>query len=97
MQESLSLVTLAAQLAVLVRVLAYRKNGSRHRHCVSWAAWALVAIIGASVIELTLHERHVGSFEAAAAVLLAVTTYGTRGNVARLLLAEECERRSREQ
>jgi hypothetical protein len=97
MHELLAVVALAAYLAVLVRVLSYRKNGSRHRHCISWAAWGLVAVVGAAVIELALHARHVGFFEAAAAVLLAVVIYGARGNVARLLCTQNFERRSREQ
>jgi Putative 3TM holin, Phage_holin_3 len=96
MHESLALIAVAAHLAVLARVLAYRKNGARHRHYISWAAWVLVAVIGASVIELALQTRQVGIFEAAQAVLLAAFVYGVRGNVARLLCANECGRGCRE-
>ena len=83
-----ALIALAAHLAALVRVLTYRRNGARHRHHVSWIAWALVAVLGGSSIELAFHVEQIGFFEAATAVLLAVFVYGVRGNVARLLRSE---------
>lgn len=89
MHISLALIALAAHIAALVRVLTYRKKGARHRHHVSWIAWALVAVSGGSSIELALHAATVGFFEAATAVLLALFVYGARGNVARLLRSDE--------
>ncbi|KWC22759.1 hypothetical protein WL48_18755 [Burkholderia ubonensis] len=83
-----ALIALAAHLATLARVLTYRRNGARHRHHVSWLAWALVAVMGGSSIELALHAEQVGFFQAAAAILLALFVYGARGNVARLLRSE---------
>ncbi|MDE1010735.1 phage holin family protein [Paraburkholderia fungorum] len=89
MHISFALIALAAHIAALVRVLTYRKNGARHRHRVSWVAWALVAVSGGSAIELTLHAAEVGFFEAGTAVLLALFVFGARGNVARLLRSDE--------
>ncbi|KVO90034.1 phage holin family protein [Burkholderia ubonensis] len=88
MHVPLGLIALAAHLAALVRVLAYRRNGARHRRHVSWVAWALVVVTGGASIELLLHAASVGFFEAATAVLLAMFVYGARGNVARLLRRE---------
>lgn len=82
------LVALVAHLAVIVRVLTYRRNGARHCHHASWTAWVLVAVMGGSSIELVLHVEQAGFFETATAVLLAVFVYGARGNVARLLRSE---------
>ncbi|KWB84357.1 phage holin family protein [Burkholderia ubonensis] len=87
MHVPLALIALAAHLAALVRVLAYRRNGARHRRHVSWVAWALVVVTGGASIEL-LHAASVGFFEAATAVLLAMFVYSARGNVARLLRRE---------
>lgn len=83
-----ALVALAAHIAALVRVLAYRRNGARHRHGVSWIAWALVVVSGGSAIELLLLAEQVGFFQAATAVLLAFFVFASRGNVARLLRSD---------
>ncbi|VWD50153.1 membrane protein [Burkholderia lata] len=84
----LVLIAFCAHVAVLVRVLTYRRNGARHRHRASWFAWAVVTVAGGASIELLLHAGSVGFFEAATAVLLAMSVCGTRGNVARLLRSE---------
>ncbi|MHA7420194.1 phage holin family protein, partial [Burkholderia pseudomallei] len=60
MHVSSALVALAAHLAVIVRVLTYRKNGARHRFHVAWAAWVIVAISGGSAIELLFHPKPTG-------------------------------------
>ena len=88
MSIPLALIACFAHVATLVRVFVYRRNGARHRHHVSWAAWALIAVMGGSVIELALHVEEVDVFEAAAAVMLAVFVFAARGNVARLLWSE---------
>ncbi|PAJ88060.1 phage holin family protein [Burkholderia ubonensis] len=89
MHISFALVALGAHLAALARVLIYRRNGARHRHDASWVAWALVVVSGGSAIELALHAKHVGFFETATAVLLALFVFASRGNVARLLRSEQ--------
>jgi len=81
-------IALVAYMAAIVRVLTYRRQGSRHRRHVSWIAWALVVVMGGSAIELALHVKSIGIFEAGSAVLLALFLFGVRGNVARLLWSE---------
>ncbi|PTB19540.1 peptidoglycan-binding protein [Trinickia symbiotica] len=88
MPTPLALIAFVAHFATLVRVLTYRRNGARYRHHASWVAWALVAVMGGSAIELALHIGQVNIFEAAAAVMLAVFVIRARGNVARLLRSE---------
>jgi hypothetical protein len=44
--------------------------------------------MGGSAIELALRLGQVGIFESAASVLLAVSVFGARGNVARLLWSD---------
>ena len=83
-----AVIALAAYIASIVRVLTYRRQGSRHRRHVSWIAWALVVVLGGSAIELALHAKSIGIFEAGSAVLLALFLFGVRGNVARLLWSE---------
>ena len=85
MVTPLALIAIAAHVAAVLRVLTYRRLGARHRHHVSWIAWALVAVSGGSAVELSLHAKSVGFFQASAAVLLALFVFGVRGNVARLL------------
>ncbi|WP_112175820.1 phage holin family protein [Paraburkholderia unamae] len=89
MHLSFALVALAAYLAVLLRVLTYRRNGARHRHRVSWFAWAIVAVSGGSAIEFMLSARHAGFFDAASAVVLAVLVFTSRGNVAHMLRSDQ--------
>ena len=88
MSASFALIACVAHLATLLRILTFRRNGARYRRHVSWAAWALAAVMGGSAIELALRLGQVDIFEAAAAVLLAVFVFGARGNVARLLWSD---------
>ena len=85
----IALIALAAYVAAIARVLTCRRQGARHRRHVSWIAWALVVVLGGSAIELALHAKSVGIFEAGPAVLLALFVFGARGNVARLLWSNE--------
>ncbi|WLE59272.1 phage holin family protein [Burkholderia plantarii] len=89
MNVSFATIALAAHVAAMLRVLVYRRNGARHRHHVSWVAWALLVVSGGSSIEIALHAKHVGIFEAATAVLLALFVFISRGNVARLLRSDQ--------
>lgn len=82
---TLAFLAFSAYLVAALALVAYRKNGARHRHAVSWLAWALLVVIGGSAIELALAARPVTAFEAGRAVLFAVFVCATRGNVARLL------------
>jgi hypothetical protein len=83
-----AVIAFVAYIAAITRVLTYHRQGSRHRHHVSWIAWVLVVVMGGSAIELALHAKSVGIFEAGSAVLLALFLFGVRGNVARLLWSE---------
>ncbi|URV25011.1 phage holin family protein [Burkholderia gladioli] len=89
MHLSYALVAFAAHLAVIVRVLAYRRDGARHRFHVAWAAWAIVAVSGGAGIELLLHARATGFFQAALAVLLAILVHLARGDIAHLLRSKQ--------
>ncbi|WP_153076635.1 phage holin family protein [Paraburkholderia bonniea] len=85
MPTVLSIIAMAAYLVAIVRVLTYRKQGARHRPHVSWTAWALVAVLGGSAIEMALHVQSVGFLEACRATLLALFVSCVRGNVACLM------------
>ncbi|WP_186143543.1 phage holin family protein [Burkholderia gladioli] len=69
--------------------LTHRKDGARHRFHIAWAAWAIVAVSGGAGIDLLLHARTAGFFQAALAVLLAVLVYLARGDVAHLLRSKQ--------
>ena len=88
MSFGFALISVAAYLVALVRLFTYRRNGARHRHHVSWLAWALVVVIGGSLIQSALHPYRADFFEAAIAVVLAAIVNRVRGNVARLLWNE---------
>ncbi len=88
MHNPLALISLAAYTVAAHLILAYRRDGSRHRHHVSWFAWLLLVALGGSAIELAIHAKAVGIFEAARALLFTVLVFGARGNVARLLRSE---------
>lgn len=74
--------------AACLCLLLYRKQGARHRHHVSWAAWAILVVLSGSAIELLLNPHQVGLLEAGRAVLIDLFIFGARGNVARLLWSE---------
>lgn len=88
MPHTFALIALIAYAAAGLRLLLYRKNGARHRHHVSWIAWALLVVLAGSTVELLLQDHAVGFFEAARAVLFSLFIFGSRGNVARLLRSE---------
>ncbi|POR46740.1 putative 3TM holin [Paraburkholderia eburnea] len=88
MHTTLAILAIAAQLAAVVRLLTYQRNGARHRHHVSWVAWLLVVILGGSAIELAMHAKHTGLFEAGKSFLLALFVFAAHGNVARLIRSE---------
>ncbi|KVS40968.1 phage holin family protein [Burkholderia ubonensis] len=89
MHLSFALVALAAHLTVILRVLIYRKNGAQHHSHVAWTAWLIVAISGGSAIELLIHPKPAGFFQAMQALLLALFVHLARGNVARLMRSKE--------
>ena len=88
MHNPLALIALIAYSVAALRILSYRRDGARHRNHVSWFAWLMLVALGGSAIELALHAKSVGYFEAARAVLFTVLIFGARGNVARLLRSE---------
>lgn len=88
MTNPFALIALVACVAACLRLLLYRKQGARHRHHVSWLAWALLAILGSSAIDLAVHARDIGFLEAMRTALLSLFVFGARGNVARLLWSE---------
>ena len=88
MTNPLALIALIAYSVAALRILAYRRDGARHRHHVSWFAWLMLVALGGSAIELAVHANAVGMFEAVRAVLFTVLIFGARGNVARLLRSE---------
>ncbi|MDR6387569.1 phage holin family protein [Paraburkholderia phenoliruptrix] len=88
MTNPLALIALIAYSLAALRILAYRRDGARHRHHVSWFAWLMLVALGGSAIELAVHAKAVGYFEAARAALFTVLIFGARGNVARLLRSE---------
>ena len=88
MHNPLALIALIAYSVAALCILFYRRDGARHRNHVSWFAWLMLVALGGSAIELALHPKSVGYFEAARAVLFTVLIFGARGNVARLLRSE---------
>ena len=81
-------IAFIAYAGASLRLLAYRKDGARHRQAVSWTAWALLAVLAGSAVDVLFQAHHLDFFEVARAVILAVFIFGARGNVARLLRSE---------
>jgi hypothetical protein len=85
MHNPLALIAFVAYSVAALRILAYRRDGARHRRHVSLFAWLLLVALGGSAIELVMHAKTVGLFEAVRAVLFSVLVFVSRGNVARML------------
>lgn len=83
-----ALLALLAYGSACLRLMLYRKEGARHRHHVSWIAWALLVVMGGSAIELMLNAKSIGLFESLRAALFSLLIFVARGNVARLLRSE---------
>jgi len=81
-------IAFVAYAGATLRLLAYRRDGARHRHHVSWLAWILLVVLGGSAVDVLLHVHTLDFFEAARAVLLSLFIFCSRGNVARLLRSE---------
>jgi hypothetical protein len=81
-------VALLCYAAACLTLLLYRRQGARHRHHVSWAAWGILVILSASGIALLLSPHPASWLEAGRAVLIDLFIFGARGNVARLLWSE---------
>lgn len=84
----LALIAFIAYASAALSLLAYRKDGSRHRRRVSWFAWALLVVLAGSAINVLLQAHHLDFFEVARAVILAMFIIARRGNVAGLLRSE---------
>lgn len=83
-----ALIAFVAYAGATLCLLAYRRDGARHRHHVSWLAWALLVVLAGSAVNVLLQAHRLDFFEVARAVLLALFIFGSRGNVARLLRSE---------
>jgi hypothetical protein len=88
MHNPLALIALIAYIIAAFRILTYRRDGARYRHHVAWFAWLLLVVLGGSAIELAIHAKAIGMFEAVRAILFTILVFGARGNVARLLRSE---------
>lgn len=89
MHKLFGLVSFSAYVTIALRVFFYRRNGARHRPHVSWIAWAILAIAGASAIDVTVHAKQAVFLDTARAVLLALLLWCARGNVAQLLWSDD--------
>ena len=88
--DYLVLIDTLSCLLIVLRLLAFRKQGRRHRPVAAWLAWLLIVACGSVVIRsLTgLHVR--GNWgETLINVALCMAVFGARGNVMRLTLARE--------
>jgi hypothetical protein len=84
MQPAFALIAVAADVAVVLRLLTYRKNGACHHAPMAWSAWAIVAASGGAAITLVIDPAAGCVFHTAQAVLLALIVFVVDGNVARL-------------
>lgn len=87
MAEFLSAATLICCLAICVRLLSYRPaSGARHRHGVAWCAWLMIAATGGQALQIVLQgaKAPTSMWQLMLLVVLLVTTYRARGNVAHL-------------
>lgn len=88
-QNPAAVIAMMAYTVAILALLLYERAGARHRYRVSWLAYAMLVVLGGSAIELLLHAKAVGYFEAGRAVFLALFIVRSRGNVAHLLRSEK--------
>lgn len=88
MAHLLALVMIVANAITCLRLLLYRRDGSRYRPLVSLAAWILIVSTGTTALELGLglypaQAIHLG--DAGIALVLCLLSVSARGNVAHIL------------
>ena len=88
MASLLALVMMVAHTITCLRLLLYRRDGSRYRPAISAAAWILIVSTGTTALELGLGlypapAIHLG--DAGMALMLCLLSLRARGDVAHLL------------
>lgn len=82
------LVQLMACVAIVLRLVTFRRGHSRHRHGVAWAAWFLIVACTTTAVKLLCGIRPPpGPLEASLTLMIAVLVLIHRGNLAHLLRA----------
>jgi hypothetical protein len=77
-----------ACVAIVLRVLTFRRGNSSHRHGIAWLAWLLVVGCTATAVKLLCGIRPPpGPLEALLTVAIAVLVLIHRGNLAHVLRA----------
>lgn len=82
------LVQCVACLAIVLRLITFRRGPSRHRHGVAWGAWLLIVACTTTAVKLLCGIRPPpGRWEALLTMTIAVLVVIHRGNLAHLLRA----------
>jgi hypothetical protein len=80
------LVQLMACVAIVLRLVTFRRGDSRHRHGVAWAAWLVIVTCTATAVKLVCGIRPPpGPWEALLTVAIAILLVIHRGNLAHVL------------
>ncbi|MGL4446330.1 MAG: phage holin family protein [Aeromonas sp.] len=77
-------VTVAAYLTAAIRLLAFRREGKRHKPGYALLASGLIGFLLAGIAQLVFFVQPVGPLTCALAVLLAGQSIKEKGNVARM-------------
>jgi len=78
-------IALSAYLFCAFRIICYSRNGADFHRGYAWLATVLIAAYLGQAVHILLFKDPVTVWDAFFAVLLAVLTFKTKGNVAKLI------------
>lgn len=82
------LVQFVACVAIVLRLVTFRRGISRHRHGMAWMAWLLIVACTTTAVKLLCGIRPPpGPWEALLTVVIALLVVIHRGNLAHALRA----------
>jgi hypothetical protein len=81
-------VQFLACVAIVLRLITFRRGHSRHRHGIAWVAWLLIVACTTTAVKLLCGIRPPpGPLEALLTVVIALLVLIHRGNLAHALRA----------
>lgn len=81
----LSLLTVSSCMAILLRVLVFRRDGARYRPGIAIVAWLLTVCVGGYALAIILGQERPSVFVLGILLVLAAMVFRARGNVASVL------------
>lgn len=78
-------IVAALHVATALRLVCYRRRGSRIRRGIAVLASLLIGVLLCNAVDIILFQQPVSIWQGALSILLLILVYRSRGNLAALL------------